>query len=116
MSRKLEKLQQATCQRFGATPLACPANLKVGISWNVRDGELPVHGVRMAPEGDTTGWYIWAGEYSDSADFFVPLCVEHLEEWQPLVLPYLQLPTGWRFLLAPDHEDVWCDEGAGEDA
>jgi hypothetical protein len=22
---------------------------------------------------------------------------------------YLALPAGWRFLLAPDHEDVWFD-------
>jgi hypothetical protein len=24
--------------------------------------------------------------------------------------PYLALPPGWRFLIAPDYEDVWFDE------
>jgi hypothetical protein len=25
------------------------------------------------------------------------------------VFPYLALPPGWRFLLAPGYEDVWYD-------
>ncbi len=41
--------------------------------------------------------------------FFVPLHVEHLGEWCPEAVPYLALPPGWRFLLAPDYEDVWFD-------
>ena len=66
--------------------------------------------MRHEPEEGTTGWFIWAGEeLSDDPDFFVPLHVEHLAEWSPDVLPYLALPPGWRFLLAPDYEDVWLD-------
>ena len=42
-------------------------------------------------------------------DFFVPLHVEHLAEWCPGVTKFLALPPGWRFLTAPDHEDVWFD-------
>jgi hypothetical protein len=30
-------------------------------------------------------------------------------EWCPAVLPYLELPPGWRFLIALGHEDVWED-------
>jgi hypothetical protein len=62
------------------------------------------------PEGDTTGWYLWSGELSQSDDFFEPLHVKHLNERCPEVTPYLGLPAGWRFLLAPNHEDIWYDE------
>jgi hypothetical protein len=84
--------------------------LKVGISKNVRDGIWPINGLRHPLEGDTTGWYIWAGEqFSTDPDFFVPLHVEHLKEWCPLVLKYLGLAPGWRFLVANGYEDVWQD-------
>lgn len=36
--------------------------------------------------------------------------VAHLRDHAPEVLPYLALPPGWRFLIAPGHEDVWFDE------
>ena len=62
------------------------------------------------PEGDTTGWYIWAGEHlSSDPDFFEPVHVEHLKTLCPQVLPYLALPPGWRFLVTPDYVDVWED-------
>ncbi len=63
-------------------------------------------------EGDTCGWYLWAGEeFSWDADFFQPVHVEHLRLWRPEVSQYLALPPGWRFLIAPGYEDVWYDEG-----
>lgn len=87
------------------------ASEKVGIARNVRSGLLPINGIRIRPEHGTTGWYIWAGEeMSEAADFFEPLHVAHLEEWCPLVLPYLELPAGWRFQVAPGYEDIWFDE------
>lgn len=62
------------------------------------------------PVGDTTGWYIWAGgEMSEDPNFFVPLHVSHLQEWCPSAVRYLDLPPGWRFQIAPGHEDVWFD-------
>ncbi len=102
--------QQAICDRFGAPYLSAASHLKVGIAANVRTGLLPLNGLRHPPEHETTGWYIWAGEELPEADdFFQPLHVQHLAEWCPSVLPYLGLGAGWRFLLAPDHEDVWRD-------
>jgi hypothetical protein len=104
-------MQEAVCVRFGTQSQESPTFMKVGVARNVREGVLPIHGLRVRPEGDTTGWYIWAGDsWSDDPDFFVPLHVEHLAEWCPIVIPYLMLPTGWRFLLAPGHEDVWYDD------
>lgn len=102
--------QRAVCARLGVTAVPAPADLKVGLARNVRTGLLPLHGLRHPPQGDTTGWYIWAGELSDADDFFEPVHVGHLPEIRPAVLPYLALPPGWRFLVAPDYEDVWEDE------
>jgi len=66
----LIKEQQLICDRFGADFLSSPSNMKVGISLNVRDGIYPINGLRHPAEGDTTGWYIWAGEYLSDPDFF----------------------------------------------
>jgi len=102
--------QRELCGRFGVEPCAAPPDLKVGLAKNVREGFQPVNGLRHRPEGDTTGWYLWAGEQlPDEADFFEPVHVGHLAELCPEVLPYLALPPGWRFLIAPGYEDVWED-------
>jgi hypothetical protein len=102
--------QKEVCSRFGAPYAGCALNLKVGISRNVKDGVRPLNGLRIKPEGDTCGWYIWAGEkFSEESNFFVPLHASHLQEWAPLVLPYLGLPPGWRLLITEQYEDVWED-------
>jgi hypothetical protein len=104
--------QLEVCARFGVVPTPAPGHMLVGISQNVRSGLMPVNGLRHAAEGNTTGWFIWAGEeLSDAPDFFRPLHVDHLVDWCPGVIPYLQLPPGWRFLVAPGVEDVWWDPG-----
>jgi hypothetical protein len=104
-------MQRETCRRFGAEFVPAPNNQKVGIAEGVRSGLYPINGLRHPPSGDTSGWYVWAGEsMSDDPDFFVPLHVEHLDEWCPQVKKYLGLPPGWRFLIADGYEDVWFDE------
>ena len=105
-------LQKAVCERHDAPFCETPNDLKVGIARNVKDQVQPLNGLRHPPQGDTSGWYIWAGEtLSNAPDFFVALHVEHLKEWCPSVVKYLGLPPGWRFLVAPGHEDVWFDPG-----
>jgi hypothetical protein len=110
---KVEKDQDSVCLKYGAIPIYCPPDLKIGISPDTRNKKIfPVNGLRHPPEADTTGWFIWAGEeYSDDPDFFVPLHVEHLIDWRPEILKYLALPPGYRFLLGEHgYEDVWFDE------
>lgn len=103
--------QEVIAARFGVRPQPPLPGEKVGVSRSVRDGAWPLNGMRHSPAGDTCGWYIWAGEELSSAhDFFVPIHAEHLPEWCPAAVPYLALGPGWRFLLAPDYEDVWFDE------
>jgi len=102
--------QKNICKKYGVKFIESPLDLKVGIALNVKAGLQPINGLRHPPEGDTTGWYIWAGEeFSDDPNFFVPLHVEHLEEWCPQIIKYLGLSPGWRFLVANNYEDVWED-------
>jgi len=104
--------QLSICKRLGVEYFSTGADLKVGVSKNILDGSWswPVHGLRHEPVGETTGWYIWSGESSVAPDFFQTLHVAHLSNYCKDVLAYLGLPPGWRFLIAPEHEDVWFDE------
>lgn len=105
------ELQRTICERHAAPFTPCEPSLKVGISESALRGDLPLNGLRHPVEGDTSGWYIWGGaELSTAPDFFKPMHIHHLAERCPEVLPYLALPSGWRFLVAPDVEDVWFDE------
>jgi hypothetical protein len=102
--------QRDLCLRYGAAYEPASNAEKIGIARNVREGMKPIHGLRHPPVGETSGWYIWAGDEPDQApDFFVPLHVEHLDEWCPQAVRFLGLPPGWRFLIADDYEDVWED-------
>jgi hypothetical protein len=109
MSIEPTQAQQAICDRFGAQPSAFPAEAMVGIG--PMDG-APLNGLRHPPESGTSGWFIWAGGDIDEANgsFFQPMHFAHLRTSHPAVVPYLALPPGWRFQIAPDHEDVWFDE------
>jgi hypothetical protein len=107
----LEARQRQICERYGSAFVASPTDLKVGISENTKENLMPLNGLRHAPEGGTTGWYIWRGEeINESPDFFKPLHVTHLETWCPEALPFLGLAPGWRFLKAGDYLDVWFDK------
>lgn len=101
--------QMQLCLKHKVDPVDCPHNLKAGVANNIRDTKEPINGLRINPSNETTGWYIWAGEWSDDPNFFQPLHVEHLSDWCPLVVRYLQLPPGWRFLATDGYEDVWFD-------
>lgn len=105
------KLQRETCKQFDAPFLATTPGMMVGLSRNVREGALPINGLRHPVEGATSGWFIWGGEeMSDAPDFFEPVHAGHLREICPAVLRYLGLPPGWRFLVDLNgYQDVWED-------
>jgi hypothetical protein len=103
------KRQQAICDQWGAKFTLLDPGLRVGIALQTLD-QVPLHGLRIPPEGNTCGWYFRAGdEYSEDPNFFQPLCVEHLEKYCPLAIPFLALPPGWRFLTDGEYVDVWED-------
>jgi hypothetical protein len=102
--------QVAVSEWFGAEATPPEAGTKLGVSRDLRDGGWPLNGLRHPPEAGTNGWYLWVGaEPGSDADYFVPLHVEHLVDWRPEACAFLALPPGWRFLIAPGHEDVWFD-------
>lgn len=70
--------------------------------------QRPNSGVRHPPRGGTSDWYVWGGlEFSSDDDFFQPVHIG--QEVLPAIIPYLALPPGWRFQIAPGHEDLWFD-------
>src|SRR5947209_8272498 len=101
--------QAAVCERFGVEFEPSHSHLKLGLAFDTL-GQKPINGLRHAPKGDTTGWYVWAGDELCTGDeFFQPIHVDHLVKILPAIIPYLGLPAGWRFQVAPGHEDVWFD-------
>lgn len=105
----MDDQQKAVCAKYGADFTPPDDAYMVGISESALRGELPLFGLRHPPENGTTGWYIWGGEQSDAVDFFMALHAHHLIEDCPAALPFLALPPGWGFIVAPDYEDVWFD-------
>jgi hypothetical protein len=114
--KDIQAWQVALCRKYQADYQSLNLDLKLGISANFFDGAMPLNGLRLQPEGDTCGWYLWAGqELSRADDFFQPLHVYHLIDSCPHVLPYLALPPGWRFLTDGTYEDVWFDANLEHD-
>ena len=106
----IEQEQREFCQKHGVEYQPLDFNLKIGISDNLFSDVLPLNGLRHPEENNTCGWYLWRGEeMSDDEDFFKPIHLYHLAERKPELMKYLSLPSGWRFLLAGDYEDVWFD-------
>lgn len=98
------------CEWAKVQPISPLPGTKLGLALTTL-GKVPVHGLRHAPTETTNGWYIWCGsELSTVPDFFAPLHVEHVSEYLPQVVEYLELPPGYRFLIdGTDFEDVWFD-------
>ncbi len=107
----LKELQVRLCERFDAPFQEAAQSLKAGVAENVRSGLRPINGLRHPAEGDTTGWYIWAGQEPPAdPEFFKPLHISHLDDWCPGLKKFLGLAPGWRFLTDLDgYEDVWED-------
>jgi hypothetical protein len=94
---------------MGLALLTAP-EAKLGVPLATLDGRRPLNALRHSLEGDTCGWYIWAGKQMPSEDdAFSPIHADHLEQLCPQIIPYLGLLPGWRVLLALTHVDIWYD-------
>ena len=47
---------------------------------------------------------------SKEKDFFQPIHLAHLDVYCEEIIEYLALPSGWRFLIAPNQTEVWFDK------
>jgi hypothetical protein len=101
---------QSVCEWAKAQPQPPLRKSKLGIALSSLR-EQPIHGLRVPPTETMNGWYLWCGgEMSRDPDFFAPLHVEHLSEYLPTAVEYLDLPPGYRFLIdGENYEDVWFD-------
>ena len=101
--------QKEICAKYQSKWNPINNKLKIGIGSDLNSD--PIHGLRHPKEKGTTGWYIWTGEYSESDDFFEPICAEHLLQIRPDLIKYFGLDVGYRFLIdKKEYEDVWFDE------
>lgn len=103
--------QAMKCREHGVDPYPPFLSLKFGVSATALAGVYPLNGLRHVDEAGTSGWYVWAGEaLSQDPSYFMPLHGAHIAETRPEISQFLALPPGWRFLIAPDYEDVWFDQ------
>lgn len=101
--------QQRVCREQRVAPAPPSDDDKAGIALATLD-QVPLNGLRHQPEAGTSGWYIWGGTtMNEAANFFDPLHHKHMPDYCPAALPFLALPPGWRFLVAPGQVDVWFD-------
>ena len=105
------KRQQRLCVEHQVQWTPPRPGSKAGLAHDVGTGLWPVNGLRLPVEDSTCGWYLWAGEgeMDQSAEYFEPVHVGHLYVRCQEVLPYLGLPPGWRFVIAPGYSDIWED-------
>lgn len=114
MFEEILKEQREIARKFGAEWFQTEIQSMVGINKEIGKNTYPIHGLRHSPEGNGTGWFIWAGtnEIPQNDDnFFSPTHAEHIYKDNPLIAKYLGLPPGWRFVIDDKgYEDVWFDE------
>jgi hypothetical protein len=110
MREALEEQQRRVCAAHQAEFVPPAPGSKVGIALQTL-GQVPIHGVRVPPTESTCGWFLFAGEqWSDAADFYQPLCVEHVAKYCEPALPFLGLAPGWRFMTdGQGFVDVWWE-------
>jgi hypothetical protein len=101
--------QKEICGKYQSKWNPINKKLMIGIGSDLNSGQI--HGLKRPKEKGTTGWYIWTGEYSESYDFFKPICAEHLLQIRPDLIKYFGLDVGYRFLIdKKEYEEVWFDE------
>jgi hypothetical protein len=101
--------QKAICEKYGMGVFPPEEMIAIAIE---SLGKTPAYGTRMElPEGGDVSWFIHCGEYSAATDFYQPIHVHHVSEMLPLVIKYLCLPTGAKFIIdTQGYEDVWMAE------
>ncbi|MDV6168158.1 hypothetical protein R1T16_06955 [Flavobacterium sp. DG1-102-2] len=107
----MNRFSQYICEKYNVEHSPVEENSIIEISKSVREGIMPMDGLRHPVEGNSNGWYIWAGDFSEATDFFEPIHASHLKDINQNIIRYLGLPPGYRFLMTNDgYEDVWEDK------
>ncbi len=102
--------QKQICEKHQSIWNPINKKLTIGVGGSDLNAD-PIHGLRHSKEKGTTGWFIWTGEYSESDDFFKPICAEQLLQIRPDLIKYFGLDVGYQFLIDKNgYEDVWLNE------
>lgn len=101
--------QMALCKKYDAIYDPPPPGSMTGISFDHDFSTMPINGLRHPPYKDTNGWYIWASTDFPKEDGWKVIHYSHLPDCLPLIVKFLCLPPGWRFLTDGAYEDVWFD-------
>ncbi|WP_205700443.1 immunity protein Imm33 domain-containing protein [Cobetia marina] len=105
----LSEIQIAMCKKHNAEYKPCMLSGIAGVAIDTV-GLQPIQGVRLESEKGETGWYLWAGDFSDADDFFKPVHLEHIDNFFPEVKSYLGLGAGYKFIIDNEgYEDVWYE-------
>jgi hypothetical protein len=105
----MHKLQEEIFRKYDSPVVFVRPDLKIDLALDTLD-RLPIYGVRLNPDKDAEGWFIWGGDYSDDPAFYQPIHVCHLEDVMPIVVRYLALAPGYRFIIDHEgYEDIWFD-------
>jgi hypothetical protein len=102
--------QSNTCRRFRAEFEPPKPDQKVAISVGVLDGDIPVWGVRYVAPPHMSGWYLTTERFSGNV---ADLTVEHLYHVTARradLVPFLALPTGFRFAVTHNGADAAFDQ------
>lgn len=102
-------LQPKICAQYGSVFTPTDPAEKLGIALQTM-GLQPIYGVRVRPTDGVSGWYIWGGPHSTDPDFFQPIHAAHIPDLCPIVLKYLALAPGYKFIIdSSGYEDVWSE-------
>lgn len=107
--RDFQDEQALICAKAGSATMPPSPTDIAGVAISTVN-ESPIYGVRVNPEHGESGWYIWAGEYSDATDFFQSVHVSHIGDFFSIAEKYLALEPGYKFIV--DHsgyEDIWLE-------
>jgi len=107
------KHQQQICEKYHSPFEALKANEMIAVALG-SIGKMPIYGIRnISTEHETVSWFIYCGEFSEQEDFFQPIHAEHLKDKLAIIIPYLALAQGYRFIIDDQgYEDVWFENKA----
>ena len=101
--------QRSICAKYNSEFVMALPGSKTGLAMETLHLS-PIYGVREHPNEIVSGWFIWAGPYSKDPDFYQPCHTIHLQELLPIVIPYLGLAPGYKFIIdTAGYEDVWFE-------
>lgn len=102
--------QKFICAKYNSARVSASPSSMTGLAIETLS-QQPIYGVRVKPQGNESGWYIWGGDLGSCDDFFEPVHHEHVKDICPFLEKYLALDYGFKFIVDKNgFEDVWKED------